>query len=313
MPSYSHIPVLLSEVLSALAPASGLNFVDATLGGAGYTRKLLESTSPTGKVLSIDLDVAAIANAEALLGSFGKRLILYTGNFKDISRIVTHKKFLPINGIVADLGFSSYQLEAAGLGISFQRDEPLDMRFAGPHQIQDAKFFINRAPIDELVSVFTEFGEERYSKSIAKAIIRARGSGEIRTTYQLKDAIVEGLPKPVRYKAIDSYRRIFQAVRIRINNELENLKTFLPEAFNILAPGGRLAIITFHSLEDRIVKQYFTQLQQGCICPPDFPECVCGKLAVAKTISKKPITATQAELDLNSRAASAKLRAIIKL
>ena len=215
------------------------------------------------------------------------------------------------NGIVADLGLSSYELEHRG--ISFQKDQPLDMRF-DLSQPEDAKFILNSYDEKRLVKIFEDYGEEKFSRQIVRKILEKRDKRiEIRKTAELYQIIVDALPKPVKHKADDSARRIFQALRIEVNHELQNLEEFLPKAFDILAPGGRLVVVSFHSLEDRIVKQFFVGLTKGCGCPIDFPQCLCGKNPKGKILTKKPVYASREELNNNPRSRPAKLRAVVKL
>ncbi len=309
---FHHIPVLLTEVLGLINPKPGESFIYATLGGGGYSRSILERIGSTGKVLAIDMDQDAIDNAKTQNPNT-KNLILHHGNFKDIDKIVDHHKFENISGIVADLGLSSYELDQAGRGISFQKKEPLDMRF-DQSQKETAAFILNNYDEKRLLNIFREFGEEKFSKQIARKIQETRDKRqEIRYTTDLYQIIVDALPKPVKHKADDSARRIFQALRIAVNHELDNLSEFLPKAFNLLNSGGRLAIVSFHSLEDRIVKQFFASLAKGCVCPIDFPKCLCGKNPKGQILTKKPITATQEELDINPRAKPAKLRVLLKI
>jgi 16S rRNA (cytosine1402-N4)-methyltransferase len=310
--NYSHIPVLLDEAISLLNPQPNQNFVDATLGGGGYTRALLEKIGPNGKVLAIDLDQTAIDLATSYQLKT-KSLIPVHGNFADIDQIVTNHKFNNISGIVADIGLSSYQLDASGRGISFQKKEPLDMRFDLSKDTSDAKFILNNHDEQDLTKIFEEYGEEKYAKAIARKIVSSRNEKPFHYTTDLVEAITEALPKPVKHLYADSCRRIFQALRIAVNHELENLERFLPKALDILAPGGRLVIVSFHSLEDRIVKQFFLKASRGCVCPIDFPECICGKSPLAKVLTKKIVTATEAELETNMRSKPAKLRAIQKI
>jgi 16S rRNA (cytosine1402-N4)-methyltransferase len=312
--SYVHTPVLLGEALGYLSPSPGQNFIDATLGGGGYSKALLKAVGPTGKVLSIDLDQAAIENFKTNVEKqFQANSVLHHGNFRDIDKIVEKHKFAPPNGVVADIGFSSFQLDQSGRGLSFQKDEPLDMRFDQSEENEDAKFILNNRSINELEKLFRELGEEKFSRQIAKRIVEARTQKPLTKSYELYELIKTALPKPVRHKADDNARRIFQALRIEVNHELENLERFLPKAFDLLAPQGRLVVVSFHSLEDRIVKEYFNSLSKGCVCPPEFPICLCGKNPQAKILTKKPVSASAAELQDNSRAKPAKLRAIEKL
>lgn len=311
--NYEHTPVLLNEVLEFLNPGPGENFIDATLGGGGYTSALLDRNQPNGKVLAIDLDEDAIESARTKIQETRtKDCIFHHGNFGHIDKIVEHHKFNNISGIVADLGLSSYELEHRGM--SFQTDQPLDMRFDQKGQHIDAQFVVNNYDEARLKKIFEEFGEEKFSRQIAKKVIGLRAKGvEIKHTSDLYQLILEALPKPVKHKADDSARRIFQGLRIEVNHELQNLEEFLPKAFDLLNTGGRLVVVSFHSLEDRIVKQFFVGLTKGCVCPPDFPQCLCGREPQAKILTKKPVGASEKELEVNPRSNPAKLRAIIKL
>jgi 16S rRNA (cytosine1402-N4)-methyltransferase len=308
---YEHIPVLLNEVLEYLSPRPGQNIVDATLGGGGYTSAIINKIKPDGKVLAIDLDKDAVENFKLQITNFKKQVIVTQGNFSKIDNIIKNHNFPGPDGIVADLGLSSYELEHRGM--SFQKDQPLDMRF-NQSQPEDAKFILNNYEESKLREIFEKYGEEKFSRQIARKILDYRLKiEEIKHTGQLYKIIQDALPKPVKHKADDSARRIFQALRIEVNYELQSLEEFLPKAFDLLVPGGRLVVVSFHSLEDRIVKQFFVGLTKGCVCPPDFPQCICGKNPKGKILTKKPITATEAELKNNSRSAPAKLRAIEKL
>lgn len=319
---YSHTPVLLNEVLEYLKPRADQNYVDATLGGGGYTERLLQAASPTGKVLAIDLDPAALQNAKTRFVKNSDRLILAHGNFRDFDKIISHHDFGLIDGIVADIGLSSYQLDGSERGISFQNKELLDMRFDTTNDQPDARFLLHHRTVEELAKIFTAYGEDKHSYKIAQNIVRVideakqedKNSNEVvKYTTDLVKIIQDSLPKPEKHRWADSARRIFQALRIEVNGELVNLEAFLPKAFNILQPGGRLAIVSFHSLEDRIVKNYFKELATGCVCPPEFPICKCGRTPQAKILTKKAITASLAELQDNSRAKPAKLRVIEKI
>ena len=308
---YEHIPVLLNEVLSYLDVRPGKNFVDATLGGGGYTQAILIHSQPKGKVLAVDLDKDAVENFQFKISNLKNQATIVQGNFAQIDKIAELHKFPSPDGIVADLGLSSYELEHRG--ISFQTDQPLDMRF-NQSQPEDAKFILNNYDQGRLQKIFEEYGEEKFSRQIARQVIGLRAKGVvIKTTTELYQAIVDALPKPVKHKADDSARRIFQALRIEVNHELDSLQEFLPKAFDLLGAGGRLVIVSFHSLEDRIVKRFFLGLSKGCVCPPDFPQCICGKNPKGKILTKKPVIASPEELQKNSRAKPAKLRAIEKL
>lgn len=313
---YNHIPVLLQQAITLLDPKPGQRFVDGTLGGGGYTSELLKKVGKSGAVLSIDLDRAALDNAEAKFAKEvkSKNLVLAHGNFSQLDKILEHKDFYNIDGIVADIGLSSFQLDESGRGITFQKKEPLDMRFDVSSNEPDARFMLNEYSEAELTKIFWEYGEEKESKRIAHAIINARKieGKKLHYTTDLTDLIQEALPKPIKHKWADTARRIFQALRIAVNHELDNLETFLPKALDLVKPGGILVIVSFHSLEDRMVKQFFVQASKGCICPKEFPICQCGKTPQAEILTRKIVTATEEELNLNSRSGSAKLRAIRK-
>lgn len=317
MTSYTHIPVLLQEVLQLTSPKPGDVCIDATLGGGGYTKAILEKTAPNGKVLSIDLDADAIVAFQHLVKDQGlsikDRSIVVHGNFADIATIAREHGFESAQVIVADIGLSSYELDQAGRGISFQKDEPLDMRFNASGVGATAASILANSTEEELAYIFKTYGEEKFATKIARDIVRNRTSSHITTTFELVDFITASIPGRLKHKALDSVRRIFQSLRIAVNGELENLERFLPDALHILAPGGVLAVVSFHSLEDRIVKQFFAKTAQGCICPKDFPVCRCAQSAVAEILTKKPIVAGDSEVSRNSRAKSAKLRAIKKL
>lgn len=321
--AYTHIPVLLKQAITLLDPQPGQRFVDGTLGGGGYTSALLEKVAPDGAVLAIDLDKDALDNASQ---KFAKnieahQLVLTHGNFAQLDKIVAaHKEFYGFNvidGIVADIGLSSYQLDQSNRGITFQKKEPLDMRFDLSSQEPDARFMLNEYTEAELTKIFWDYGEEKESKRIARAIVHERTKGieakPLHYTTDLVEIIKNALPKPVQHKWTDSARRIFQSLRIAVNHELENLETFLPKALDLVKPGGVIVIVSFHSLEDRIVKQFFQAASKGCICPKDFPICLCNQTPQVEILTRKLVSATNEELSDNSRSSSAKLRAIRKL
>lgn len=317
-----HIPVLLEETLKYLQPESGQIIVDGTLGGGGHTIRLAKAVEPDGTVIGIDLDPAAIAEAQKNVESqnFASKVILVRGNYKDIKEIINNQGINKVNGILIDIGISSYDLEGSQRGFTFQKKEILDMRFdpdATPHnknkEPYTAKYILNHFQEHELKAMFEEYSEDKFSGRIAKGVVTDRQTKEFEYTEDLFETIKKSLPAKFRFKAGDSARRIFQALRIEVNHELENLQKFLPEAFDSLLPAGKLAVISFHSLEDRIVKRFFLEKALGCICPPDFPICQCGKTPLGKILTKKPVTASEGELQQNSRSAPAKLRVIQKI
>ncbi len=313
MAVYSHTPVLLQEVLEYLQPKAGGVFIDATLGGGGYTEAIATKVGQKGKVLSLDLDADAIQAFKDKPRILKLEPVLVQGNFKDIAAIAQEQGFTGVNGIVADIGLSSYELDDAGRGISFKHDEPLDMRFNAQSDGVTAVSLLAEKTELELSTLFTKYGEERYARPIARNIVRTRTEEPVTRTTQLVDIITNSIPRAVRHKAQDSCRRIFQALRIAVNGELDNLQEFLPSALSLLAPGGRLVVVSFHSLEDRIVKQFFVKAATGCICPSSFPQCVCGKKPQVQILTRRPITAGEGELAQNTRSRPAKLRAALKL
>ncbi|MDP2932647.1 MAG: 16S rRNA (cytosine(1402)-N(4))-methyltransferase RsmH [bacterium] len=300
-----HIPVLLKEVIEYLNPASGKIFIDATYGGGGHSKALLEKVGSEGKVLAIDADrgISEIKD---------KSLIFVRGNFKDLAEIAKSSGLRQVDGILFDLGLSSLELEDAGRGFSFSKDGPLDMRFDQTTG-RTAADIVNISSEQELRKIFEDFGEEHLSKRIARVILQERASHKPRTTRELFELIKKAVPASLRMRTGDVARRIFQSLRIAVNGELENLENALPQAFGLLKPGGRIVAISFHSLEDRIVKRYFLKLAKGCTCPPEFPQCICGKKPQARILTRKPVAALKQEVALNSRAKSAKLRAVEKL
>ena len=315
-----HVPVLLNEVIEYLAPKKGQTIVDGTLGGGGHASRIAGHIEP-GILVGMDLDPQAIKEAEPKIKAAApktKRFLVHA-NYKDIDIVLDQLGITEADGMVIDLGLSSYDLDLSGRGFSFQKDEPLDMRFNPEerlHHNQDpftAKKILERYTEKELEEIFSEYGEEKFSRRISRAITRIRADQPLLTTTDLFNLIKRSLPASLRFKAGDSARRIFQALRIEVNNELGNLEAFLPKAFKHLKKNGRLVVISFHSLEDRIVKRYFNDLAKGCICPPEFPECVCGRTAQVEILTKKTVTAGAEEIKSNPRSNPAKLRAIKKI
>jgi len=294
-----HTPVLQKEVIDFLDPKPNENFVDATIGGGGHTFEILKRTAPAGKILGIDLDESAIESLRinALGEEINERLILTQGNFADLEKIVAENNFWPINGILADLGISSTELEASGRGFSFLKDEPLDMRFS-KKTLVSAKEIINQWPEEEIAKIIRQYGEEKFSRQIAKKIIERRKIKPIITSRQLTEIIKEATPFWYHNRKIHPATKTFQALRIAVNDELVNLNIFLPSALNVLTPGGRLVIISFHSLEDRIVKNFFREKKNQ---------------RLIKVLTKKPVKPSSEEIFKNPRSRSAKLRAAVKL
>ncbi len=308
----THIPVMPAETLDALRPQPGGVFIDGTLGGAGHTTLLLERVGPTGRVLAIDADPAALRRAEVRLAEAiaQGRLLLRHGNFRQLAEFAQAAGVAPVDGILLDLGLSSDQLAARERGFSFAAEGALDMRF-DPTRGESAADLVNSRSDAELADIFWRYGEERFSRPIARRIVEARSREPITRAdalARLVAGVVHGRPGGVHPAT-----RVFQALRIAVNDELGSLEAALPAAVETLKPGGRLAVISFHSLEDRIVKQFFQREQRGCICPPETPQCVCGHAPRLRIITRHPLTANEAEVAANPRARSAKLRVAERL
>lgn len=313
-----HAPVLLNEVIEYFDPKPNENFIDATLGDGGHAKEILKRTAPEGKLLGIDRDMNSIGVAKENLKEFGPRAAFAHDNFSNLKDIVAENPEMgKISGILLDLGLSSRQIEESGRGFSFTRDEPLVMSFDWPLRPgrKTAAEIVNSYPRRELERIFSEYGEERLAKVIAAKIIQSRKEKRITKTSELADIAVSAYKKFLgsRKWAIHPATRIFMALRIAVNEELEDLEKFLPQAAEILAPKGRLAIISFHSLEDRIVKNFFRRESRNCVCPPSVMECECGHIKTLNIITKKPIVPAFSEISLNPRSRSAKLRVAEKI
>ncbi len=314
----SHIPVLLNEVIEYLNPKPGDNFIDVTLGDGGHAKEILRRTAPDGKLLGIDKDISSIKIAEENLKEFKDRVYIVQGNFSDIKKIVADNPQIgKISGVLADLGLSSRQIEESGRGFSFQRDEPLIMSMAWPlmEGQKIALQTVNEASVRELEKIFKDYGEERLARPLAERIVYARESKRIERTPELVDIAVNVYKKFFGNKTwhVHPATKIFMALRIYINEELSDLENFLPEALDVLSEKGRLGIISFHSLEDRIVKNFFRKESHGCVCAKDQMECVCNHERKLKIITKRPISASADEMKENSRSRSAKMRVAEKL
>ena len=305
--SSPHTPVLYHEVLSALKPASQGRYIDGTIGAGGHARGLLETSSPDGKLLGIDRDPGALRLAQTFLADYGDRVHLVHGSYLEMAAFAAALNWVEVDGILLDLGVSSMQLDQPERGFSFLQDGPLDMRF-NPLQGFSAADLLNTLPEDEIADILYQFGEERRSRAIAKAILRRR---PLVSTGDLVEAVISVLGP--RRKGMHPATRTFQALRIAVNEELTNLPQSLSAAVGMLKSGGRLAVISFHSLEDRIVKQFFRHESMDCICPPGQPACTCDHQAVIKLITRKPIMADEAEVNRNPRARSAKFRVAERL
>jgi 16S rRNA (cytosine1402-N4)-methyltransferase len=305
-----HTPVLYLETIQSMQPRDGGSYVDCTVGAGEHAAGLLDAAGPHARLLGIDADPDDLAIARERLAGYGGQVVLVNGNFRQLAQLAEDSGFTSVDGVLFDLGMSSIQLDRSLRGFSFQRDAPLDMRF-DPRQPTTAADIVNSAGEAELRRMLYEFGDERYAPRVARAIVKRRETRKIETTKELSDVIV-GVLGP-RRDGINSATKTFQALRIAVNQELESLREALPQALQILGRGGRMAVIAFHSLEDRIVKEFTRYEASTCICPPGLPVCVCGKQATLRLINRKPITAGSAELALNPRARSAKLRVIEKI
>jgi len=297
----SHTPVLLSETLKALAVQPGGRYIDCTLGSAGHAFSIMEHASPGGQLLGIDADPKAIELARKKLNAFRDAVLLVNDNFVNLQSICIKHDFFPVHGILLDLGLSSMQLEGSR-GFSFQHDDPLDMRF-NPEQKITAADIVNTSPEERLANIIYTYGEEIHSRRIAREIINAR---PVKTTLQLAQVIENAMG---RRGKIHPATKTFQALRIAVNHELEHLESVLKQAVELLGYEGRLVVISYHSLEDRIVKQFMQKESRGCICPPETPVCVCGHTPSLRIINKKVITPSTTEVGHNPRSRSAKLRA----
>ncbi|NLG89340.1 MAG: 16S rRNA (cytosine(1402)-N(4))-methyltransferase RsmH [Clostridiaceae bacterium] len=311
---FSHKPVMLKECIEGLnIKADGIYF-DGTLGGAGHSVEILKRLGPRGLLIGVDRDRDALdAAAEKLknVDSEGKFITIHS-NFENIRQILEAQKIKALDGVLLDLGVSSHQLDTRERGFHYQENAPLDMRM-DRNESFTAKELLNTWPKERIAGIIREYGEEKWAERIAEFICNAREKTEISTTSQLVDIIKAAVPAGARRKGPHPAKRTFQAIRIAVNRELEALKNVLPEAFYLLNAGGRMCIITFHSLEDRIVKQFIIERSGRCRCPPGLPECVCNAVRELKQVTSKPITPSADELEQNHRARSAKLRVIEKL
>jgi 16S rRNA (cytosine1402-N4)-methyltransferase len=309
-----HIPVLADEVMSMLAPAPGSLQIDATLGGGGHTERILEATDPDGRLLGLDADGAAIARVDGRLRPrFGDRLVLRQGNFRELATIARGAGFDAVDGALFDLGLSSYQLVDTERGFGFRAGGPLDMRFDATRGVP-ASELIASLDVNELTALFRRYGEEPKAGRIARAIVDARRTSPIATAEELA-AIVERVspPNPRQPRRTHPATRVFQALRIAVNEELDALEAGLTAALDLLRPGGRLVVLSYHSLEDRIVKRFLAAERRGCVCPPEIPVCVCGRNPRLRLLTRPSLTPTAEEIASNPRARSARMRAAERL
>lgn len=301
---FSHISVLLDETIKYLNIKEDGIYADLTLGKGGHSKKILENLSDKGLLIGLDQDKEAISAAKENLKNFSN-VLYFNRNFENIQEVLQKADIDKLDGALMDIGVSSYQIDRADRGFSYMKDGPLDMRMDKDNELT-AKQIVNLYSLDELWKIFQDYGEERYSKTIAKAIVDYRKKEEINTTLQLRNIVM----KSVNSNEAHPEKRVFQALRIEVNRELEVLEKTLESVVDNLKKGGRLCVITFHSLEDRIVKNKFKEMNKSCICPPDFPVCVCNHEKKVKIITKKPILPSNKELKTNRRSHSAKLRVV---
>ncbi len=309
-----HLPVLVDEVIQMLAPAAGSLHIDATLGGGGHTERILEAASPDGRLLGLDADPAAIARVETRLRArYGDRLVLRQANFRELASVAPSAGFPAVDGCLFDLGLSSYQLADRERGFGFRTGGPLDMRFDPSRGVPAAELL---ASLDaaELTALFRRYGEEPKAPRIARAIVDARRVAPVATAEELA-VLVERVvpPNPRIRRRTHPATRVFQALRIAVNEELEALQAGLAAALDLLRPGGRLVVLSYHSLEDRIVKRFFQAERRGCVCPPELPVCVCGRNPRLRLVTSPSLTPSATEIEANPRARSARLRAAERL
>lgn len=299
---FEHVSVMLNEAIEALNIRSGLTYLDGTAGGGGHSSAIAERLCGSGRLIAVDQDPAAIAAASARLAPYGDLCEICRSNFSEIKSILGGRK---ADGVLLDLGVSSHQLDSADRGFSYMKDAPLDMRMDTDASL-DAYKIVNGYSREELTRILRDWGEERYAGRIASFIVNERQEGPIKTTGELAELVKRAIPN--RGGEAHPEKRAFQAIRIEVNRELDVIVPALEGALDCMNPGGRIAVITFHSLEDRIVKQFFAQAAKGCTCPPEIPVCVCGKKPRGRVITRKPILPSKEECEINPRSKSAKLR-----
>ena len=312
MAEFTHIPVLAQQVIAALQPRSGGIYIDGTLGGAGHASLILAHSAPDGFLLGIDRDQDALTAASRRLAAYPGRYLLQKGNFAQMAELARLHDINAVDGILLDIGVSSWQLDQAERGFSYMQDAPLDMRM-DRSQGRTAAQLLKTASPEQLTRILYDYGEEKWAARIVDFIVRERAAREISSTGQLVDLIKKAVPAGAREKDQHPAKRTFQALRIAVNGELEALNQGLDGAISLLRPGGVLAVITFHSLEDRMVKERFRLHATACLCPPRQPVCTCGHQADVKLLNRRPLTATPQELEQNPRSRSANLRCIVKL
>jgi 16S rRNA (cytosine1402-N4)-methyltransferase len=308
-----HIPVMLPEVLHYLNCKPGKTYVDCTLGGSGHARAICRKIIPDGVFIGIDQDIDAVQNAKKVLKPFKSTIYLFHGNFVNLPEFLRQLKIVAVDGILVDLGISLHQIESSGRGFSFKKDEPLDMRmnFTSDTKAED---LVNTMEAGSLKKIFQKYGEERWAGRIAKKIKEERQRKAIRTSSQLAQIVWDAVPRKASGRQkLHPATRVFMALRIAVNRELENLDLFMKNFADLLNLKGRLCVLSFHSLEDRIVKTRIKTLEKTCVCPPDLPKCVCNKKQIVRTLTKKVVRPTNDEVAVNPMARSARLRAVEKI
>lgn len=304
---------MLTEAVDCLDCRPGKTYVDGTLGGAGHARAICGRIFPGGRFIGIDQDEAAISNAASVLGPFGDRIHLFRDNFVNLPTILLSLGISTVDGVLLDLGISLYHLRQSGRGFSFSKDEPLDMRM-DTRLPRNAGDLVNELSAGELERIFRTYGEERWARRIADRIISRRAVRKLESSRELADLIVDAVPAGIAARQrIHPATRVFMALRIAVNRELETLSDFLENVLRFMAPGARLCVLSFHSLEDRIVKRHMKQWEKGCTCPPGLPLCACGKTPLVRKVTSKPLRPGSEEIEVNPLARSTKLRAVEKI
>lgn len=309
---FNHKPVLLEETLEGLDIKENGIYVDCTLGGGGHSLEILKRLGPEGRLIAIDQDEDALKTSQKKLEEYKDKVTFVKSNYAYLESILDSLGIDKVDGVLMDIGVSSYQLDEKERGFSYHQDATLDMRMDQSSELT-AKYVVNNYSKEELELIFWNYGEEKWGRRIAQFIVEAREEKEIETTLELVELIKKAIPKKIRMQGKHPAKRVFQALRIEVNKELDVLESTIGIVIDRLNKNGRLAIITFHSIEDRIVKTRFNELAKGCTCPPDFPICVCNNKQIIKVVNRKPIVASKEELEENRRATSAKLRVCKKI
>lgn len=304
---FVHKPVLLEEVIDGLVIKPDGIYADGTLGGAGHGSRICEKLNAQGRYIGLDQDADAVRTSSERLSRFGGKALVIRSNYADMPQVLKESGIEKADGILLDLGVSSFQLDTAERGFSYRADAPLDMRMDNRQELS-AMEVVNQYPESRLFHIIKDYGEDKFAKNIAKHIVAERSKTPILTTKRLAEVVSQAIPMKFRKQGGHPAKRTFQAVRIEVNHELDVLSNSLEDMIDILKPDGRLCIITFHSLEDRIVKQAFRKAENPCICPPGFPVCVCGNVPKGKVVNRKPVLPSEEEMEQNPRSKSAKLR-----